>query len=73
MPRRGHLQKRENVLDPIYQSPLVTRFINCLMTDGKKSVAERIFYGAMTIVQDKTSEDPVKIFQAIDNVKPLWR
>ena len=71
MPRRGHLQKRENVPDPIYQSPLVTRFINCLMTDGKKSVAERIFYGAMTIVQDKTSEDPVKIFRkAIDNVKP---
>ena len=72
MPRRGHLQKRENVPDPIYQSPLVTRFINCLMTDGKKSVAEQIFYGAMTIVQDKTSEDPVKIFRkAIDNVKPL--
>ena len=71
MPRRGHLQKRENVPDPIYQSPLVTRFINCLMTDGKKSVAEQIFYGAMTIVQDKTSEDPVKIFRkAIDNVKP---
>jgi small subunit ribosomal protein S7 len=71
MPRRGHLQKRENVPDPIYQSPLVTRFINCLMVDGKKSVAEQIFYGAMTIVQDKTSEDPVKIFRkAIDNVKP---
>ena len=60
-----------DVPDPIYQSPLVTRFINCLMVDGKKSVAEQIFYGAMTIVQDKTSEDPVKIFRkAIDNVKP---
>jgi small subunit ribosomal protein S7 len=64
--------KREILPDPIYQSPLVTKFINSLMSGGKKSVAERIFYHAMTIVQERTKEDALKIFRkAIDNVKPL--
>ncbi len=72
MPRRGLVPKREVLPDPVYQSPLVTKFISCLMEDGKKSVAESIFYGAMNIVQDRTKEDPVKIFRkAIDNVKPM--
>ena len=72
MPRRGNVPKREILPDPLYQSPLVTKFINCLMVDGKKSTAEDIFYGAMTIVQDRTKEDPVKIFRkAVDNVKPM--
>ncbi len=72
MPRRGHVPRREVLPDPLYQSPLVTKFINCLSHDGKKSVAEQIFYGAMKIVQDRTNgEDPVKIFRkAVDNVKP---
>jgi small subunit ribosomal protein S7 len=56
----------------VYQSPLVTKFINCLMVDGKKAVAEDIFYGAMTTVQDRAKEDALKVFRkAIDNVKPM--
>ena len=72
MPRRGNVPKRAVLPDPVYQSPLVTRFINCLMYDGKKSTAESIFYGAMQLVQERAKDDPVKIFRkAVDNVKPL--
>ena len=72
MPRRGFIPKREVLPDPVYQSPLVTRFINCLMHDGKKSTAESNFYGAMTTVQERAKDDPVKVFRkAVDNVKPL--
>jgi small subunit ribosomal protein S7 len=72
MPRRGNVPKREILPDPVYQSALVTKFISCLTYDGKKSVGEQIFYGAMEIVQDRTKEDPVKIFRkAVDNVKPM--
>jgi small subunit ribosomal protein S7 len=72
MPRRGFIPKRETLPDPVYQSPLVTRFINCLMYDGKKSTAESIFYGAMEHVQERGKDDPVKIFRkAVDNVKPM--
>ena len=72
MPRRGFIPKREVLPDPVYQSPLVTRFINCLMHEGKKSTAESIFYGAMTTVQERAKDDPVKVFRkAVDNVKPL--
>jgi len=71
MSRRGHIPKRQILPDPLYQSPMVTRFVNCMMWDGKRSTAERIFYGAMGIVQDRTKEDPLKVFRrAIDNVKP---
>jgi small subunit ribosomal protein S7 len=72
MPRRGNVPKREVIPDPIYQSALVTRFINSLMQAGKKSIAEKIFYGAMDMVQERTKEDPLKIFRkAVDNVKPV--
>jgi small subunit ribosomal protein S7 len=72
MPRRGNVPKREVLPDPVYQSSLVTKFISCLTYDGKKSVAERIFYGAMDAVQERTKEDPLKIFRkAVDNVKPM--
>jgi small subunit ribosomal protein S7 len=72
MPRRGLVPKREILPDPVYQSPLVTKFINSLMHDGKRSTAEQIFYGAMQIVQERTKEDPVKIFRkALDNVRPV--
>ena len=57
MPRRGNVPKREVLPDPVYQSPLVTRFINCLMYDGKKSTAESIFYGAMQLVQERAKDD----------------
>lgn len=71
MPRRGHVPKREILPDPVYQSPMVTRFIRCVMSDGKKSTADKIFYGAMDTIQDRTKEDPMKTFRrALDNVKP---
>ncbi len=73
MPRRGPVPKREVPPDPKYGSELVARFINRLMVDGKKSVARRIFYGAMELLQKKAKgEDPLQIFEkAVENVKPL--
>jgi len=73
MPRRGPVPKREILPDPKYGSVLVAKFINCLMRDGKKSVARRIFYGAMDILAKRSKgEDPLKIFEkAVENVKPL--
>ncbi len=71
MSRRGQIPKRKVLPDPVYQSPLVTKFINCMMWQGKKAVAEQIFYGAMTTIQERTKEDPLKVFRkAMDNVKP---
>ena len=68
MPRRGFIARRELQPDPLYNSALVTKFISCLTYDGKKSVGEQIFYGAMEIVQDRTKEDPLKIFRkAVDS------
>ncbi len=72
MPRRREIPKRSLPPDPVYDADLVTRFINCLMLRGKRSVAERVFYEAMTVVADKSSEDPVRVFRkALDNVKPV--
>ena len=72
MARRGHTPKRAPFPDPVFQSPLVTRFINNLMLDGKKSTAETIFYGAMDLVQKRADDEPLKVFRrAVDNVKPV--
>lgn len=71
MPRRRVAAKRDVLPDPIYNSQLVTKFINGVMWDGKKSVAESIFYGAMEKLSEKTGEEPLKVFKrAVDNVKP---
>lgn len=71
MPRRRVAAKRRVLPDPIFNSILVTKFINGVMWEGKKSVAERIFYGAMNKIGEKTGEEPLKVFKrAIDNVKP---
>ena len=71
MPRRRVAGKREVLPDPVYSNILVTKFINSVMWDGKKSTAENIFYTAMTKVAEKTSEEPMKVFKrALDNVKP---
>jgi len=71
MPRRRYVAKREVLPDPVYNSQLVTRFINSILRQGKKSTAERIFYGALDIIQDRTQDDPLKVFKrAMDNVKP---
>jgi small subunit ribosomal protein S7 len=71
MPRRREVPKREVLPDPVYNSQLVTKFINCLMERGKKTTAEGIFYGALKKVEDRAKDDPLKVFKkAIDNVKP---
>lgn len=75
MARRREIPKREILPDPIYSSQLVTRFINVVMKDGKKSIAERILYNALDTIKERTEgDDPmraVKVFQrAVENVKP---
>jgi small subunit ribosomal protein S7 len=71
MPRRRVAGKREVLPDPIYNSIAVTKFINGLMWQGKKSVAEQLFYGAMNKLGEKTGEEPLKVFKkALDSVAP---
>ncbi len=71
MPRRREVPKREILPDPLYKSQIVTRFVNVIMRDGKKSTAERILYDALATIEERTKEDPMKVFQrAIENVKP---
>jgi small subunit ribosomal protein S7 len=71
MPRRREVTKREVPSDPIYSSPLVTRFINTVMKEGKRSTAEHILYRSFDIIKEKTGDDPLKVFKkALDNVKP---
>ncbi len=72
MPRRREVTKRGIRPDPKYKSPLVSRFVNSIMKRGKKSVAERIFYGALDIVGQRAKEDPLKLFEkSVNNAKPV--
>ena len=72
MPRRREIPKREVLADPKYASQDISKFINVLMTGGKKSVAEQIVYGALEQIKKKTSKDPLEVFnQAVNNVKPM--
>ncbi len=72
VPRKGYVARREIDLDPVYNSELVSRFINRLMVDGKKSLAQKIFYGAMDIIKDKTGDHPLEIFEkAVKNAMPV--
>ena len=72
MPRRREVPKRPILPDPLYNSQLVTKFVNVVMRDGKKSVAEKLLYDALELIQERTEEDPMKIFKkAVDNVKPV--
>ncbi len=71
MPRKGPAPKRPLVVDPVYGSPLVTQLVNKILLDGKKSVAERIVYGALEGAREKTGGDPVvALKKAMDNVRP---
>lgn len=71
MSRRRDVQQREIIGDPVYGDLLVAKFMNCLMRDGKKSLAEALFYGALQTVGERTKEDPLKIFKdALDNTRP---
>lgn len=72
MPRRGFTPKRDILPDPLYQSKTVTQFINKIMYSGKKGTAERIFYGALDLIGEKTGKDPLEVFQtAMKNVMPV--
>ena len=71
MPRRREVPKREILPDPLYSSQLITKFVNVVMKDGKKTVAEQLLYDALEIIRERTEDDPVKVFKkAVDNVKP---
>ena len=72
MPRRREVPKREILPDPKFKSEEVAKFINVLMTRGKKSVAERIVYGALDAIKSKSGKDPIEVFsQAVQNSKPM--
>jgi len=72
MPRRREIPKREILPDPKYSSQDVSKFINVLMTGGKKSVAERIIYGALDSIRKKSAKEPLEVFTlALNNVKPM--
>ena len=72
MPRKGYIAKRDVLVDPIYNSKLVTRLINKLMLDGKKNVAQDILYNAFDSVEAKTGRQPMEVFeQALSNIMPL--
>ena len=71
MPRRREIVKREVPPDPIYDSTLVTKFVRCVMKNGKRSTAEGLLYGSLEIIKERTGDDPLKVFKkAVDNVKP---
>ena len=71
MPRRREVPKREQVPDALYRSPLVTKFINTIISQGKRSTAERILYQSFDLIKERSGDDPLKVFKkAVDNVKP---
>src|SRR5712692_8989396 len=72
MPRKGNIERREVLADPVYNSTLVEKFICCMMWDGKKSTAQNIFYGTMKKLQERANDDPLKLFKkAVENCKPV--
>ena len=72
MPRKGHVPKREILPDPKYHDLKVAKLINMVMLDGKKSLAQRIVYGAFDIVKERTEQEPLEVFyQALENVMPM--
>lgn len=72
MPRRNSAVKKDVLPDPIYNNKVVTKLVNQVMESGKKGLAQRIVYGAFDIIKEKTSAEPLDVFnQAIENVKPV--
>ena len=72
MPRKGHIQKRDVLADPLYNNKVVTKLINNIMLDGKKGVAQKIVYGAFNKVEEKTGKPAVEVFEeAMNNVMPV--
>ena len=72
MPRRREVPRREILPDPLYSSVEVSKFVNVLMLDGKKAVAERMLYGALDQIKSRSGKDPLEVFaQALHNVRPM--
>ena len=72
MPRKGYVAKRDVLPDPIYNSKLVTKLINKIMIDGKRGTAQKILYSAFNIVEQKTNENPMEVFEkALANIMPM--
>ena len=72
MPRKGYIAKREVLPDPIYNSKVVTKLVNNIMLDGKKTVAQRIVYDAFEIIKEKEQKDPLEVFEAaLENIMPV--
>ena len=72
MPRKGFIAKRDVLPDPIYNSKVVTKLINNIMLDGKKSVAQKIVYGAFDIIKEKEQKDALEVFEtALNNIMPV--
>ncbi len=71
MPRKGTVERREVGPDPVYANALVQKLVNCVMFEGKKSVAQNIVYDAFEMIKQRANDDPLKVFKkAVDNVKP---
>ena len=72
MPRKGAVSKREILPDPKYHDRLISKFVNSMMEDGKRSVAERLLYHALDVVGQRAKEEPLGLFRkAVENVKPV--
>ena len=72
MPRKGYIAKREILPDPIYNDKVVAKLVNNIMQDGKKGVAQQIVYDAFDIIKEKTSKDPLEVFeQSMNNLMPV--
>ena len=72
MPRKGHLQTRDVLADPIYNSKVVTKLVNNIMLDGKKGVAQKIVYGAFNRISEKTGKEALEVFEeAMNNIMPV--
>ena len=72
MPRKGHIQKRDVLADPMYNSKVVTRLVHNIMLDGKKGVAQKIVYGAFNRISEKTGKEALEVFEeAMNNIMPV--
>jgi len=72
VPRKGYIAKRDVLPDPIYNSKIVTKLINNIMLDGKKTVAQKIVYDAFDIIKEKEQKDPLEVFEtALNNIMPV--
>ena len=72
MPRKGHIQKRDVLADPLYNNKVVTKLVNNIMLDGKKGVAQKIVYGAFATVEEKAGKPAIDVFEeAMNNIMPV--